>query len=245
MALPSFVGAGAGAEGLIAGAFTVSKTGCIAGNIVMAAMYVNGVTADWGGWGSIVNIKRLDGVVNSTTGIVNNTDTQIRIGRVMVDGTVSGNLTVGASGEDIVGRIYEFQDVTITATTLATVIENGVLQWDDLFGTSATVADLGVTTNAADRLALNFVHLRSAQAIANFTGETGGDWTEVVAEYVGTTLTLQLQTATMASKGVIDGGTATITSSDWHTYGTALIPESVPTLDPMTKRILFTGFRGP
>jgi hypothetical protein len=94
-------------------------------------------------------------------------------------------------------------------------------------GSSVTVADIAVITNGTDRLACQFVAIGANQATASFTGETGGDWTEAEAEYAtatGATATLQLQTASVAAAGTIDGGTQTISSADWGCIGTAIIP---------------------
>ena len=43
-------------------------------------------------------------------------------------------------------------------------------------GTSSTAADAGVTTLGSDRLALNFVAVNDDNAIAEFSGEAGGEW---------------------------------------------------------------------
>jgi hypothetical protein len=68
-------------------------------------------------------------------------------------------------------------------------------------------------------------------AVASFTGETGGDWTEAVAEFTtqtGSDGCLQLQTATIASAGTISGGDTTMAASDgWATFGFALLPIAV------------------
>lgn len=222
----AFVGAGTGAERLTTGSFTVSKT-CTAGNLVVFDMRVLGTTGDWGGWGTIVNAENLAGTDNAVDFLMGSVNRQIAVARCLSNGTVSGNLAVGASGEDIAGRLYEFSGVTL-ATTLATVLENAAGTNTEAAGTGTLISDADVTTNGVDRLALNLVALDSAQATVSFTGETGGDWTEPGSEYVGTTITLQLQTAAIASAGTIDGGTYSVGSSTaWSSIGTALIPAAV------------------
>ncbi len=221
----AYVGAGTGAEQLVTGTMTVSKTGCTAGNLIMIQTARAGETAD-GTFGSRVNIEALDGIDLDTDHLRNAGSRQVTVGRVMANGTVSVNIGVGASGEDAVCRLYEFSGASL-GTTQATVFEHGAGTFSETgVTTSTTVADAGVTTNGVDRLALQFVCLRTAQNVPNFTGETGGDWTEL-AEYIGSTMTLQVQSATMASAGTIDGGTAAIASSYWAVIGTAIIPAAV------------------
>lgn len=56
-----------------------------------------------------------------------------------------------------------------------------------------------------------FVALDNNPAMAPFTGETGGDWNEPVAEFasaLGSNFSLQLQIAPMPSGGTIAGGSA-------------------------------------
>jgi len=140
------------------------------------------------------------------------------------------SLSVGgtnSTSEDLYIRAYAFGYVS-TGTTLATVIENGTAgATANGVGTSNTAADTGVTTLGADRLALNFVAVNDDNAIAQFSGQSGGTWVEAVAEYAessGTDGAIQMQYAAMATAGTIDGGTASITDSDaWGVVGFALI----------------------
>ena len=131
-----------------------------------------------------------------------------------------------STSEDLYFRGYAFLNGS-TGTTLATVIENGSAGTAlNGAGTGTTISDTGVTTLGTDRLALQFVACNDDVAIDSFTGETGGDWTEFIAEYAepsGTDASLQLQTATMASAGTIDGGSDTIVSAGWGVVGFALI----------------------
>lgn len=89
-------------------------------------------------------------------------------------------------------------------------------------GVGTAVADAGVTTTDANRLALQFGAITGNEAPADFSGETGGDWE--IASQSGTGNTrLFMQTAEMAESGAIDGGTFTIGSSIWIVRGFALI----------------------
>lgn len=136
------------------------------------------------------------------------------------------NVSVTTPGDDLYCRIFFFLN-TSTGTTLSTVIENGSAGSSaNGAGTSTTVADTGVTTLDVDRLAVNLIGINDdLTGIASFTGETGGNWTQDISfeSSTGTDGTIALQTATMASAGTINGGTATITSDAWGVIGFALI----------------------
>lgn len=144
-------------------------------------------------------------------------------------GSESGSLTIDTNqGAGILAfaQIHRFTDWKNDAT-MANNFEG--LVFESSAG-STTVSDAGVTTSGADRLAVNFISLGNSLAMASFTGETGGDWTEAVAEARTTTAnngTLQLQTAGMASAGTVDGGSQTISgSTGWGIHGFAILPVS-------------------
>ena len=108
-------------------------------------------------------------------------------------------------------------------------------------GASGTLADEGVTTTAADSLALNFITFgrENITALAAMTGMSGGTWVEDFAEYAagGTPpdyITIALQRADMASAGTINGGTATATgwsSRTWVVVGVELFAAESVDLD--------------
>lgn len=232
MAVPVFVQASAGTA-ILTGTGTVSLTGCVAGNLLVAAIFERGLNGDFSGPSSVTNINNLAGSsgidgVASNRGVGSGAGVSqgfIYAGRVAANGTCSFQLTVGASGNDLFIVLYEISGVA-TGTTAASVFENAGGQFSGEANTNTTVVDCAVVTNAADRLALNFVWIVSNQAIAAFTGQSGGTWSEAVAEFTsasGATATMQLQKAAMASAGTIDGGTATITSAAWGCVGTAII----------------------
>lgn len=149
-----------------------------------------------------------------------------------IDGTNGG-------GGDLYWRFYEFQDVS-TGTTVATVIENSTGEFSSGSGTSGTIADVDVVTMGTDRLAVNLVAINDDNAVAAFTGMTGGTWGEAVAEYAtatGTDGCIQLQTAAMASAGTIGGGTATNpdAADGWGVFGFALIGTTPPVTEAETR----------
>jgi hypothetical protein len=147
-----------------------------------------------------------------------------------------------AGNDDIFVRIYRFDNVS-TGTTLSTVIENATAGATVSAGaTDGTIADASVQSLGADRLALNFVGINDDNAVAAFTGMTGGTWAEAVAEYAdsgGTDGCIQLQTAAMASAGTIDGGTTTNSDATdgWGVVGFALIGTTVADLTPRNPAI--------
>jgi hypothetical protein len=241
--LPAFVGAGTGTL-VETGPTTVSKTDCTAGNLLLLHVLERGTPTGFTR-SNRVNMTALNGTVNSDAAITSAvgvgggfTSRQALFAcRATANGTVSWDLTVGGGGFDLLARAYEFWGGTAGLTDI-TVLENGSTIGSPPrttgAGTSTSVADAIVTTKGAQRLALQFVVLESNQAIGNFSGETGGDWTEAVAEYAeagGATGTIGLQIAEMPIAGVIDGGTITVTSIPWGTMGTAIIPLSTPAED--------------
>jgi hypothetical protein len=231
-----FVGAGSGSV-ITTGTGTVTKTGCIAGNLLLVHLYEDNVAQQWVR-SNRVNIEALNGVDNADTlyqtgvsvGVAQVGNHAVISGRVMADGTCSSDYTVGAAGGDITARIYEFSGVVLGTTNL-TIGENvggsGGGLYRGVAGTSTTPGDADVVTGGVSRLALNFLIIQGAQAVGDWTSETGGDWTEAIAEYTHSTgngATMQLQTASMPTAGTISGGVMTITSAPWGVMGFALIP---------------------
>lgn len=83
-----------------------------------------------------------------------------------------------------------------------------------------------VTAGAAHRLAVAFIGADDDNAVGSSTGESGGDWTEAVAEYLGSTGTTmqQLQTAALDSGGAISGGSTSMgADDDWICSAFALV----------------------
>jgi len=103
---------------------------------------------------------------------------------------------------------------------------------------NATINDVGVTTGAdsTDYLAVNLVAVADDNAVADFTGETGGNWTEAVAQFTGTLGTpdtcLQIQTAVVAPSTTINGGSQTMAAADpWGVVGFYIRSEPPPNLE--------------
>jgi hypothetical protein len=241
MAAPAFVQAGTGwVTTTGTGNGTLAST--TAGNLIVVQMLADGGSLD----GSISvaagsNVENIAGTDNALTnnttinggaavfsvGSATEASQKLYFGRSL-GGTVTVTANVGGSGEDLYSIIYEFSGVSAD-TTLTNILENSSLgSAVNGTGTSTTVADTGVTTLGADRLAVNFVAVNDDNAVAAFAGMTGGTWAEATAEFLSATGTdgcIQLQTATMDSAGTINGGTLTMAASDaWGVVGFALIP---------------------
>lgn len=254
MPAPAFVGAGAGTFATT-GSGTVSKTSCSAGNLLLIHFVVAGTTIDWSAFSNITNISNLAGTPGAINGVVNGRqigstptyENALFIARVTANGTCSADFTVGASGEDIFCRMFEFSGAH-TGTTVASVLEEGADTNDGSFGTGTTISTVNdMTTNGADRLGLQFVGVAGNVSIGDFTGESGGiDFVEAVAEYAeasGATCTLQLQTATITNPTTgINTGTTTIASEDWGVIYTSIIPAAA-VASTATLRVARSGMR--
>lgn len=89
---------------------------------------------------------------------------------------------------------------------------------EDVDTTAGAVQPVGmpsVTAGGNCRLAMCFIGCDDDNTITSSTGETGGDWTEAVAEYFGGVNTMiNLQVAPLATGGTITGGTSTLSNDD-------------------------------
>lgn len=116
------------------------------------------------------------------------------------------------------GRVYRF-----TGAPSGT-IGNIVLGFGFATAATAAVTDTSVTTTGTNSLACQLVAVADDNAMGAFTGMSGGTWAEATAEFTSSTGTpdtcMQLQTATVASAGTIDGGSFTMSFADpWGVVG--------------------------
>jgi hypothetical protein len=208
LAAPSFIAASTGTTDT-GGAWshTTAAPGA-AGRLIIVHVLQDGNAA--GGVAvsisSATNVTNLAGAANSFTSLGS-----FFVGPVLTPtayhylfmGRSTGTSAIVITGansqtDDIYIRAYEFSNVS-TGTTADLVYENASAGSLALGGaTSGTIADVSVQTLGPDRLALNFIAINDDNAQAAFTGETGGDWTEAVAEYAdsgGTDGSIGLQIA--------------------------------------------------
>jgi hypothetical protein len=136
------------------------------------------------------------------------------------DGTETGTVTWQMSGSALFyGRMYAFRGVKLSAFT-----EGGGL--DQNTGTAITCPS--VTSSVDGALAVAFISAADDNTIANFTGESGGDYTAPVVDYITTSGLdgmLGIQTAALATATTISGGGCTMSASDpWLVRAFALKP---------------------
>ena len=239
MAAPTFVQAGTGQAVLTIGVTVdIPTAGTVAGDILILQAGKSGTGAQ-PTLTSITNIESLSGTDNSMTvitaseqptGGASDGEHNLWIGRIIATNTAT-SLVFNTPAADNYVRLYQFTGVN-AGTTLNDVVENDTADFSN--GTPLTQAqinDTAVVTNGADRLACQFVSVIDDNAVGPFTGMSGGTWAEAVAEYASSAGNpdgcIQLQTATIAAAGTIDGGSYTMAASDhWGVIGLALIPPS-------------------
>lgn len=170
----------------------------------------------------------------------NSSDTADTVGGLTGYSTIYEN---GAGTTRLVGAYYKVADGTEDGSTIdVTVSFSGTLNSRALSvmyqfsagtidltvgaansGTSSTPGFASTTTNAANTLLIGIMWWATSTTINSHTGETGGDWTEVVAEHTSIGNGIQVQTATMASVGTISGGNSSLgVSTTWRNYTFAL-----------------------
>jgi hypothetical protein len=216
VAAPSYVNASTGSTDATGAWSHTSAAPAAAGNILLVQVLQDGTAADVA-IDSVTNAENLAGTDNILTkigefnvGSAVAASQHLWIGRAL---STSAMVITGsnAGGDDVYVRVYEFKDVN-TGTAITDVIENGTAgSTANSAGTGTTVSDAAVTTLGVDRLILNLVAANDDVAIAAFTGETGGDWREMVAEYVdagGTDGMLQLQASYPGAAAYFGGTTA-------------------------------------
>ena len=257
MAAPTFIEASAGVT-ITTGVGTptiASGSSWTAGDVVVLHVLQDG-TSTAPSLAGTANISNLAGTTDTMTvigpgaypvGSPTAGNQFLWIGRA-VSSASAISADVSTAGDDCYMRLYVFRDVN-TGTALADVIENssaGNAPSTPL--TQAAVNDRAVITLGSDRLALNLVAINDDNAMGAFTGMTGGTWAEPTAEFAdptGTDGCIQLQTATIASAGTIDGGSFTMAASDgWSVVGTALIPASAaaPTSYPPFRQLIASNY---
>jgi hypothetical protein len=236
MAAPVWVKSSAGVVDTT-GAFTASLVGVAVGNLIVFQVNADGDTDFNAVTFTDTNntIEDLAGTDNTMTAIAAQaigssvSSHWLWLGRALAT-TVS--IDASTAGEDVYCQIHEFSGVH-TGTLITDVIENVTAgSFVNGTGTTTPVADTGVTTLGADRLACNFYATNDdvQSTFASFMGETGGDWIlrTSFGSATGTDAAVALQTATIAAAGTINGGSDAITSGvSWGNIGFALIPAVV------------------
>jgi len=150
-----------------------------------------------------------------------------RLSWLRASGSETGTVTIGATFGNtpavLAGRMYRFSGVIATGTPYENANRTGV------GSPASTISQGSITTVGSDRLCAHFLAIVDENiSTSDFTGETGGNFAEALAEYgasPGEDVTLQMQTATMASAGTISGGSFSVSiAARYARHVFALIP---------------------
>ena len=201
---PAYVQSTAGDVGTAANTLAVTYvTSPTANNLLIAVVYASEA-------GTTTTIDSLTGFTAIGLGAFSALGSQHMLAFYKVStGSESGTTTAtcsfeGTTARRIAARMFEFSGTKTSGTP-----------YEDLDQatqtTSTSMTQVPVTTAGAARLVVHCAALVAiSTTVAAFTGETGGDLVEPVAEYAPTGTTISVQTASMPSAATITGGTATL-----------------------------------
>lgn len=190
----TFISAGAGSTGAVAYPSSIAV-----GDVII----LHQVAGDTGGAPTINTPSGFTAVTSTTASLYSS-----RVFRKIADGTETGSVTASITGDDVgrAGRMYRFSQGAGTESASSAAA-----------ATSATAMDAVNVTSTVDlALACQCFAATVNSTIGAISGESGGDYTEAVAEYAvtsGTGFCLSLQIATLAAAGSITGGSATLGAS--------------------------------
>ena len=219
-----------GASQLLTAAHVVDQ-GAV-GDLLIYAVIQDGVGAGGFVQGTGLRLEDLDGTDGDITvlgpfDVGSPATAKLSIGLARVTDPASPGPQIrytGDGSDDFWYQIISFRGIDADADA----IENGATTHASAAGTGATIDDVAVVTEGYQRLAINVIALDDHFDLVAFTGETGGDWAEVVEEYqgpFGTDATVGYQSAVIALPGTIDGGSQTMSgSAGWAVVGFALKP---------------------
>ena len=135
-------------------------SGVAVGDLVILQVLQDGTAASAVTYSAISGIANLAGTASSLTTLATDqvcgtlAKQHLRVGRAT---STTCSVTVATTGDDLYYRIYVFRDVN-SGTALTDILENGTAGTiANGSGATSVVADTGVTTLDAARLALNFV----------------------------------------------------------------------------------------
>lgn len=240
MAAPSYIGVSNNVFVAASGpATTVTLGGLLADDLIIGQSYIH-VAGNFVDYTSIVNIEDLNGVANAKTdfaaaavGASSSGTHELKMGRAIANGTCSWDVADGGAAVPLWARFYVFRGVT----TFPTVAENAFAfpeitipggKWSFHNGTSTTMLQEECDSIGNDRLGVSFICFDHNQAIAPYSGASGGTWTEPTPEFAsasGTTATIGMNIVDMPTPANVTGGSITITSDEWSTVQFALIPK--------------------
>jgi len=209
LSMPAFIAAGAGGyEAPVSGTLQVPyPASIIAGQFLLlhvVAQDASPTISTPSGWTLIDSNSSVGGTLSS-------------VFYKRASGSESGNLDVTVTaGTRCGGRIYQFTRGTGTEATGSTAET----------ASDSDITIQNVTTLGKLRLACQCLWVQNNTTMADISGESGANYTEAVAEYSNTGLTIGLQTAAVTSATAITGGTCAIgaATSNKIAHGFAIKP---------------------
>lgn len=243
MTVPTFVGSSTGAVVTTTAATAHAITAAI-GDLIIWQILTDGA----GGQPTITSPSNISTVDGRTSGLANSdflVPSQLNPAshfHHLYAGWAIGttpSLTFTTGGADMYIRAHRFSGLFF-GSHINAIIENlqgtGGRPTGHTTGTTNTINAPTVETSGPDRLGVCFIACNDDNPVAAFTGETGGDWTEPVAEFASATGTdgmTSINTATLSSAGTISGGSITMAASDnWSCVAFALIPNDMQVPPP-------------
>lgn len=143
-------------------------------------------------------------------------------GSVSLDATYSGATPRGLA------RIYSFTGVNTTTPVGDLGAETS--------GTGTSHSAPSITTTDTNVLACAVAYKRAPTTLSTITGESGGDWTEPVAETGASNITLAISTSSKASIGSITGGSATWgATGQWYSLAFSIFEADAAAAPPPPK----------
>jgi len=238
MTLPAFVGA-SNASYIAAGTHvTLTKSGCQAGNLIICHTMID-LNSGFSDYTNITNAQDLTGTSASMStfstipiGLTPTGKQETRMGRAIAAGTVSMDVGHDLGTASMFAQFFEFSGV-IAGPKVAennrafNETSNPGGNWTYGQDTTTSIIAPNIVTGGEDRLAVNFMAVNGNQALAEYSGETGGDYVKPIAEFssgLGTAGSIGFQMALMLTAGTLSGGSITITSHEWANIGFALLP---------------------
>lgn len=217
MTIPAYVSAGAGTVGNLGATLEVAYPGSL----------VAGYTI----WAQVMNLS--DDTAYDDSALLS-------AGFTLAP---DGEKSFGDSSEDT-ARVYRMTSAGTESGTVAIGSPTGGFTWARMYATSGSASSgeyagscvqtldhsnsVGMPSlaspNTDQAAGLAFVFVAQSTAIGSATGESGGDWTEAVAEYSATQFglvpgTLQLQTTSLASQSISGGASSLGISPYWSVLG--------------------------
>jgi hypothetical protein len=204
--MPYFLEAGTGNAIATTGAITVSYpvTNVLANDLLIMQITVRNST-------TTVSTPSGWTIIGSVQNIGSTTTARQYLFYKLASGSESGTQSVSFGSDAAVckmGRMYRFRRNATSSPIGAVTTANG---------TGTAVNAPNVTVSSGNTLVCAFVAIANDDAIGSFTGETGGNWVEMVSEFTTTSGSdgcIQVQTISNPAVGTISGGTYNIALSD-------------------------------